>query len=1147
MDILDDINNALGIKPKQLDVPAVVDDELGKLGYSDNARLALLGNVGRENSWNPDTIFNGHADPKNKSQNRGLLSWQGDRRTGLEKYVKDNGGDWTPNENNLRLQTRYLDSELKNKYGDTYKTLTSPDADLPTISRNLRNYIKYVPTAPYNTPDSDFDVRNNRVWAEKAKQRGLGKFDVSGLLGEIDNALGDHDTIRQIDTALGNSSSPTTPQTPLANEPLGAVNTQEFLDSIPRPQDSVAEAPQLSPNAQNVSNRVEKASQRPRTYNTTVTEGQEVPEETPVAGPQVIANIDVDPKWSDEEKIRFAANKALVGKDTPTGPITPEDIEKWIESAKATGDREALVRGSDPTASVVHVYPDILDQIYASKQKSKEQLGEEAKQRAIAPPTNDQLRQTALQELTTEKKEANYSAMIRRGETPDLNPTEEEIQARVDQLKNAEPSQEQKGTDYDIAQARPSAVRGAYGAAGSAITKVGGLLSPVLGSGNPVSKFGLAAERIPSYANKGEGAQGAVENVGEFLGAIGPQLGELALMPGGAVGKFAGLGALHAAGEGKGLKDIATAIGVEGTKGASFEAANLFKNPLAKLGTVLGGSAVVNTASGMPIDENLKNSVVNTLFEAQGIYGPKIAGQFFKFWKGGEPLTIGVTPKGDVVMPEKQDIPTQNEIVLDPKNEVYKTQESPINEPTEQTVSQPEVSQQKPQMESESLVSDKPAEVETTKTVSHSNPKIDGKEVIAQTADGKVVVANPENKSGVSVVKDRETPETGFDITTQTGPQAKGVGRLKQQRDEALRTSETDPLTGLANRAALDKALPTAEADPNTSVIAFDANNFGKINKEVGQAEGDKALQDIGNAIKKAAEENGVGGRVFRRGGDEFVVLAPKEAADKVRARAEELYGDKKYGSTNVSLSGTVGENFKEADSTLQEAKAARKSATITADANNKPTGITGKGDAGTGPTAEQGNVGTGDIETARTPETSGGKPSKVGRNIEARTIADDLTKGFNGTAEYDPITVKEQSQKAADLVNNDLERAKRIVGGRESVPSDMRAAPIIDAVERYARTNKDVELLRELAQSPLTSETSRHAQELRLLRERHPNSPVKIIQEVQRAREARTQRRGIKPEQAREKLMKEIKAEIRKATPKPKVWTEFVESLKCK
>ena len=154
----------------------------------------------------------------------------------------------------------------------------------------------------------------------------------------------------------------------------------------------------------------------------------------------------------------------------------------------------------------------------------------------------------------------------------------------------------------------------------------------------------------------------------------------------------------------------------------------------------------------------------------------------------------------------------------------------------------------------------------------------------------------------------------------------KRIRQLEGDVRTAQRAAETDELTGLANRAALNKALPAAEADPETRVVAFDANNFGQVNKQVGHAAGDAMLQTVGTAIQAAATEFGAGARVFRRGGDEFVVLAPAAVADQIRARAEALFGEQTAGTVTVSLSGTTGATFAEADATLQAAKATRKS-----------------------------------------------------------------------------------------------------------------------------------------------------------------------------------------------------------------------------
>src|SRR5690606_24023943 len=82
----------------------------------------------------------------------------------------------------------------------------------------------------------------------------------------------------------------------------------------------------------------------------------------------------------------------------------------------------------------------------------------------------------------------------------------------------------------------------------------------------------------------------------------------------------------------------------------------------------------------------------------------------------------------------------------------------------------------------------------------------------------------------------------------------------------------------------------------------------------------------------------GVPGRIFRRGGDEFVILAPKDKAEAVRTRAEEIFGARQVGNVEVSLPGTVGDTFREADATLQARKAERKArATASEGASPEP------------------------------------------------------------------------------------------------------------------------------------------------------------------------------------------------------------------
>lgn len=152
--------------------------------------------------------------------------------------------------------------------------------------------------------------------------------------------------------------------------------------------------------------------------------------------------------------------------------------------------------------------------------------------------------------------------------------------------------------------------------------------------------------------------------------------------------------------------------------------------------------------------------------------------------------------------------------------------------------------------------------------------------------------------------------------------------RIEADRRRLERLANVDPVTGLANRRALDLALETAESDPQTSIVLFDANNFGKLNKTAGHRFGDIVLRDMAETIYRTAALFGFGERVFRYGGDEFVILAPTSIAERVRDSVESAFGTRFPAVGGVSLVGTVGETLAIADATLQARKQRRKDGT---------------------------------------------------------------------------------------------------------------------------------------------------------------------------------------------------------------------------
>ena len=104
------------------------------------------------------------------------------------------------------------------------------------------------------------------------------------------------------------------------------------------------------------------------------------------------------------------------------------------------------------------------------------------------------------------------------------------------------------------------------------------------------------------------------------------------------------------------------------------------------------------------------------------------------------------------------------------------------------------------------------------------------------------------------------------------------TGRLEAARADAERQAMTDPLTGLANRRAMDAHLLRALEDmtQDFGLLHVDLDLFKAVNDTHGHAAGDAVLERVGEVLRGELRGGDVAGRV---GGDEFVVLLPGSPA----------------------------------------------------------------------------------------------------------------------------------------------------------------------------------------------------------------------------------------------------------------------------
>jgi len=107
------------------------------------------------------------------------------------------------------------------------------------------------------------------------------------------------------------------------------------------------------------------------------------------------------------------------------------------------------------------------------------------------------------------------------------------------------------------------------------------------------------------------------------------------------------------------------------------------------------------------------------------------------------------------------------------------------------------------------------------------------------------------------------------------------------------RLAFTDPLTGLANRRAVDERLEDAlgrhVADGTTvSIVLADINRLKQVNDTFGHEAGDRLIVAVAEAVSRASglAKNGLAARI---GGDEFCVVVVDEPLAAVVRVAEEL------------------------------------------------------------------------------------------------------------------------------------------------------------------------------------------------------------------------------------------------------------------
>lgn len=162
-------------------------------------------------------------------------------------------------------------------------------------------------------------------------------------------------------------------------------------------------------------------------------------------------------------------------------------------------------------------------------------------------------------------------------------------------------------------------------------------------------------------------------------------------------------------------------------------------------------------------------------------------------------------------------------------------------------------------------------------------------------------------ESLVSKLKKLHTDEVALRSSLETKS-----ARLEEARNDLLIIAATDSLTKVLNRRAILEKLDglvarIGQSGGFFSVIAFDVDNFKKINDVFGHNVGDIVLRVLAEEVKSVLRADDLFGRI---GGEEFLVILPEltlplavECAERIRVRLEQSVRMQREAGFGVTMS----------------------------------------------------------------------------------------------------------------------------------------------------------------------------------------------------------------------------------------------------
>lgn len=160
---------------------------------------------------------------------------------------------------------------------------------------------------------------------------------------------------------------------------------------------------------------------------------------------------------------------------------------------------------------------------------------------------------------------------------------------------------------------------------------------------------------------------------------------------------------------------------------------------------------------------------------------------------------------------------------------------------------------------------------------------------VGMLSDEIKVEPSEESRAAEEAASDRS-----LDAIGQLSAKIRGMQiKLKEYMDYAHEQAYSDPMTGTGNKTAYLDCIKELnhqinEGTASFAIAVFDVNGLKKTNDSFGHECGDRIIIDAAAVLRRVFGE----GRIFRIGGDEFIVVQGTTTEEELDERIKKLYAE---------------------------------------------------------------------------------------------------------------------------------------------------------------------------------------------------------------------------------------------------------------